>query len=112
MPFIPPVIGFCPMAISNFRDFICVLLNILSMLVPLLAALALLAFLWGLAKFVYSAGSESAREEAKNVMFWGVIGLFVMVSIWGIVWFFFSDIFGGGVGANQFGIPSLPKFPQ
>ncbi len=96
----------CPSTPQTFKDVICIFLDLLSLVIPLLAGLALLAFFWGLAKFVYNAGSESAREEAKNVMFWGIIALFVMVSIWGIVSFFTADFFGDPF----LRVPLLPRF--
>ncbi len=32
-----------------------------------------------------NAGDETARTEARNIMIWGIIALFVMVSVWGLV---------------------------
>ncbi|MFO0718810.1 MAG: hypothetical protein U0522_02175 [Candidatus Paceibacterota bacterium] len=96
----------CPSTPKTFKDVICIFLDLFSLIIPLLAGLALLAFFWGLAKFIYNAGSESAREDAKNVMFWGIIGLFVMFSIWGIVSFFTQDFFG----VSFTGLPRLPVF--
>ncbi len=61
------------------------IVDILGLLVPLIFALALLYFFWGLGQFILNAGSEDGREKGKHVMLWGVIALFVMVSIWGIV---------------------------
>ncbi len=96
----------CPSTPKTFKDVICIFIDLLSLIVPILASMALLVFFWGLVKFIYNSGSESAREEAKNVMFWGVIGLFVMFSIWGIISFFTGDLFGGAL----ISIPILPRF--
>jgi hypothetical protein len=38
------------------------------------------------------SGSEPEKEKAKNVMLWGLVALFVMVSVWGIVYFLQSDL--------------------
>lgn len=76
------------------------------MIVPLLMALAFLVFFWGLVKFIANAGSETVREDAKHIMFWGVIALFVMVSILSIVSFFAQDFWGASYG----GLPHLPTF--
>jgi hypothetical protein len=46
--------------------------------------LAVLFFFWGVAQFIRTV-SEKTKEEGKNKMIWGVIALFVMFSIWGIV---------------------------
>ena len=54
-------------------------------LIPLAFVLALLFFFWGVAKYVWAAGD--GKDEGKKIMIWGVIALFVMASIWGIVSF-------------------------
>jgi len=61
---------------------------ITSTLIPLAFALCLLYFFWGVAKYIKDgAGSDKAAEEGKRIMTWGVIGLFVAFSIWGIIKF-------------------------
>ena len=59
--------------------------DLINTLLPIIIALSLLFFFWGLAKYILSAGDEGARSEARNIMIWGVIILFVMVSVWGLV---------------------------
>lgn len=58
--------------------------NIVGRLIPLLVAIALIWFIWGLIKFLLS-GEEDKRTQGKSMMLWGIIALFVIVSIWGIV---------------------------
>jgi hypothetical protein len=53
--------------------------------VPVLIALGLLGFIWGLVTFIFSSGNEDAKEEGKRKMIWGIITLFVIVSVWGLV---------------------------
>jgi len=47
--------------------------------------LALIFFLYGLMRFILNAGNEEAQKQGKNIMIWGTIALFVMVSVWGLV---------------------------
>ena len=47
--------------------------------------LAIAFFFYGLAKYILNAGDEEKKKEGKSIMIWGVIALFVMVSIWGII---------------------------
>lgn len=54
-------------------------------LVPILIYLAFALFLYGGFKFVAAADNVTERKKAQNIMIWGIVGLFVMVSIWGIV---------------------------
>lgn len=58
--------------------------NIISPLVPLLIGVAVIIFLYGVIKTMLADGGEK-KEEGKSYMFWGIIGLFVMVSLWGLV---------------------------
>jgi len=60
---------------------------LINLLFPVVGGLALLYFFWGLAKLVLNAGDEKGREEGKQIMKWGIVALFVLVSIWGIVIF-------------------------
>lgn len=52
---------------------------------PIVVALALVYFFWGLGNFILGSGSEEKRKEAISIMIYGIIALFVMVSVWGIV---------------------------
>ncbi len=52
---------------------------------PIVVALALVYFFWGLGNFILNSGNEEKRKSAIEIMIYGIIALFVMVSIWGIV---------------------------
>lgn len=58
--------------------------SLIAALVPIVIALAVLYFLWGLLKYVTSKDS-SEQGEARTIMVMGVIVLFVMISVWGLV---------------------------
>ena len=59
--------------------------RIIQAITPVIVALALLYFFWGLAKYILAAGDESAQADGKKIMIMGVIALFVIVSVWGLV---------------------------
>lgn len=52
---------------------------------PIVVALALVYFFWGLGNFILGSSESEKRKEAIAIMIYGIIALFVMVSIWGIV---------------------------
>jgi protein-S-isoprenylcysteine O-methyltransferase Ste14 len=59
-----------------------------SILMPFITVLILLAtvvFMWGIIKFIAAAGDSKKAAEGKQLMFWGIIGLFVIVAMWGLV---------------------------
>ena len=66
--------------------------SVIDLLIPIVVGLALVAFFWGLVKFIYNAGSDTKREEGKQVMLWGIIALFIIVSIWGIIGFIQGEL--------------------
>jgi hypothetical protein len=59
--------------------------NLIVLVAKFLVPLALLVFVWGIVVFIAKSGNEEAVEEGKRKMIWGVVALFVIVSIWGIV---------------------------
>ncbi len=58
---------------------------VLNPLIGLLLAVAFLVFLWGLFKFISGAGDDEARETGKRHIVWGVLGIFIMLSVFGII---------------------------
>jgi hypothetical protein len=91
---------------SNFSDIIYIFLDLIALLIPVIASLALLVFFWGLVKFIFRVGGdEKAVGDGKKLMIWGLVALFIMVSIWGILRFAYGEFSFGG----PFGIPLLPE---
>jgi Na+/proline symporter len=52
---------------------------------PFLIGLAVFVIIFGVFKFILNADNEEERKAARYYIFWGVIGVFVMISIWGLV---------------------------
>jgi len=69
--------------ITSLQGFATTLVDLINKgVVPLLMGVALVQFLWGLAGLL---SDSKKKDEAKERMIWGIVGLFVMVSVWGIV---------------------------
>lgn len=91
---------------TDFKTLTELFTDIIGLLIPLMVAVSLLVFLFGLAKFIFRvAGDEKEIEKGRYLMIYGIIGLFVMISIWGILSLLVSD-FGPDF---YFGIPQLPN---
>ena len=69
--------------------------SFIEALVPLIIGIAVLYFLWGVLKYVTAKDSD-AQAEARSVMVMGIIVLFVMVSVWGLV-----NLLGDTIGVNR-----------
>jgi hypothetical protein len=58
---------------------------IINPIIALMFALALIYFLWGGVKLIQNADNDTEREKGKQALFWGTIGMFIMVAVGGIV---------------------------
>ena len=74
-------------AVRNLSDVGSFIINIINnVLVPVLFAIAFIVFLWGAFKtFILGAQDAEVKKAGTNLMLWGLIGFFVMISIWGLV---------------------------
>ena len=55
-------------------------------IVPVIFALAFLVFVWGVAKhFFFSGGDDGKRSEGRQFIFWGILRMVVLFSVWGFV---------------------------
>lgn len=91
---------------ENFKDVIDIFVELIYYIVPVLAGAALLVFVWGLVKFISNASDVKAQTEGKQLIIWGLVALFVMVSVEGILSFALEDTLD-----RTLGIPFLPE-PQ
>lgn len=73
---------------TGIKELIQAFGSLIKLLIPILVGAALLVFFWGLVKFIFRVGGdEKAVTDGKKLMIWGIIALFVIVSVWGIVSF-------------------------
>ena len=76
--------------------------------VPLIFTLCILVFLFGVAKaYIISGTSDTERAKGHQLILWGIIGLVIMLSVWGLVNLGASIL--GFTGAET--APPLPKIP-
>jgi hypothetical protein len=78
------IVGAQPANIGGFVSLINMASDLINRLIPFIIALTVLVFLWGVFRYVLSRDSDS-QKEAQGYMIWGIIALFVMVSVWGLV---------------------------
>ncbi|MFI5260864.1 MAG: hypothetical protein ACHQU0_03655 [Candidatus Paceibacteria bacterium] len=75
----------------TFKDFIGsgstgVIGIINTIIVPMIFTLAFAVFIWGVVSYFFIHGSEdTSRSEGREFILWGVIGMAVLFSVWGIL---------------------------
>lgn len=76
-----------------------------NVVIPLIFAIALVVFMWGIFQLFIAKNAEQA-EDGKKLAFYAVIGFVLMVSIWGIV-----NLIAGGLGFSGEQIENIPNVP-
>jgi len=76
---------------------------ILNPLIALAFGVSFVYFFYGIVKFLRLEAGDSSRKEAQNAILWGIIGMIIMFSVYGIIKFVLAT-FGVSVGpdAGQF----------
>ncbi len=77
--------------------------SILNAIIPIVITIAVIYFFWGLGQYIIMQESEEKKIAGRDKMIYGIIALFVMVSVWGLV-----GIVGGTFGVGQGGSIQLP----
>ncbi len=70
---------------ETIRTLIERVMDLVTLVLPIIAGLTLFFVLWGGVKHIAVSGDAKGREESRNALIWGVLILFVIVSVWGIV---------------------------
>ncbi len=59
--------------------------SIINSAIPVLIAAAVLVFIFGVVKFIVNAGKDDERKKGASIMISGIIGLFVILSVFALV---------------------------
>ena len=86
---------------------ICKIGSLLNTVVPILMIIAVIYFVWGVITFVV-AGDEEAKTAGRNKMIYGIIGLVVIVAMWGLVRIVVSTFGLNSPGGSSFSAPCVP----
>jgi|SRR3989344_2179547 len=98
-----PIISFA--AITDFKSLVNKIIENINYLMVLVVGLAVFVFTWGIFKYFVAGANEKKVEEARNVLIYGLLGIFIMLSVWGLV----------NILINTFGFtattqPTIPRF--
>jgi hypothetical protein len=100
-----PVLASAAVNLSGLNDLVTGVGGLLNRVIPLLFALAIIYFFWGVIQYIRSAGDPKLADSGKSIMIYGIIGIAVMASIYGLV-NFLTD--AAGLTTTPVVIPSVP----
>ena len=69
---------------------------ILNPLITLIFAAAVIMFLWGVVEYIRGASDPAARTDGQQHIFWGLVGILIMISAFVIV-----DLIGQTIGVGS-----------
>lgn len=80
---------------SDFKSLVALFLNYIRLFLVLVFGLTFLMVIWGVMRaWIFGQGNAEKIEEGQQIAIWGVIGLVVMVGVWGIVTIIRTSLFG------------------
>ena len=65
--------------IFNIKEYI------LNPIIGFMFAVAVVMFIYGIVEYIWSADNEDKVSDGKRHMIWGIIGIFVMIGVYGIL---------------------------
>lgn len=108
-----PVLAFAPgvasAAANTFQELALDVVQILDVATFTLIVFGLVAYFWGMVTSIPHFGDEKGAERVKSLFFWGLVVLFVMVSIWGIVRLLQNTLFGNSAFNPATGEPAITR---
>jgi uncharacterized membrane protein YidH (DUF202 family) len=90
--------------VTDVTSLLSLVRDTLNSVVPVLVGLAVVIFLFGVVKYIQAGDQAEKRDEGRQFMLYGIVALFVMVSIWGLV-----NVLSSTLSLSN-GLPSVPQF--
>jgi hypothetical protein len=105
--FLLPAVAFAQGAPRTFGDLAGLFVTILDNATAVLIVAGIAIYFWGISTNILKFG-EGDKEKFRNYFLWGIIVLFVMVSVWGILHLLQDTLFGGNAFNPTNGSPQTP----
>ncbi len=82
-----------PQTSMNLTSFVALFYRYVNATTPVLASLAVACFFYGLVRYIYYAGDAKGHEFGRQAIIWGLVGMFIIFSLWGILQFLKLAVF-------------------
>lgn len=74
----------CGATITTIQGFMCKISEILNAAIPVLVALGVVYFVFGVITYIVG-GDEEAKKKGRTRIIYGIIGLAIIIGVWGLV---------------------------
>ncbi|MBU6310323.1 hypothetical protein KGO06_00040 [Patescibacteria group bacterium] len=78
----------------DLTDLIVLVTELIWITIPIAFAFALLGFFWGIVQLMGALDNADKRADARQMLLWSVIALFVIASLAGIIELLVSSVPG------------------
>lgn len=82
---LPVIVSAQSYNVSNINGAIVAITDIVNAVFPLLVGIGVFILAWGIFVFIVNAGDPEERKKGSARILWGVIGVFLMLSVWGLI---------------------------
>lgn len=93
-------------ATTTIGTILCKINELFGVVVPILIALGVIYFIWGVVSYVIGTDEET-KASARQKIIYGIIGLAVIIGVWGLVAILNRTF---GVGAAGVTPPVVPGY--
>lgn len=100
---IPLVASAAVAAPTNLREFARLVVRIFQNITGILFTALAVGLIYGIVRYFISEDNERVRHEIKEYLLWCVIGIIVVMGLWGILSILGATFFGSGM----IGIPEI-----
>ena len=93
-------------ALNNVNDVSTRFTSILNTGIQILIALAVVWIILNVVRYLIAGGDSETRKKGGLAILWGVVGLFVILSIWGLV-----SVLRNSFGTTDTSSTAIPQLP-
>ena|SRR3989338_1292395 len=84
LSFFAPVFAFAQNTSTNVQAVLVQIQGVLNIVIPVLITIGIIYFIWNVVTYMLSGDAEK-REESRDHIIYSLIGLFVILAVWGLV---------------------------
>ena len=95
----------------TIQQILGVISGIIDQIVPFLVGLGVFVIIWGIFTYITHSAEEEKRTEARQYIVYGIIGIFLMLSVWGLVTILRNTFSLTNETPGRSDMPSLPAIP-